>query len=159
MAEKCSKCGDLLQIGDWPFCKGAGTHNSVLQVNAAHFAPVVYLENAAGERILPPANDREIVAMMPGYVQKEARTLSEVRALTKHMDRQSAEKFYRYHTKRIDGKRLRVERDLEFAQRAREKMSDPLAQKLTDVAIARMQDQRRETLPNFNPSGHFEAFE
>lgn len=159
MAEKCSKCGDPLQIGDWPFCKGAGTHNSVVQVNSQRFAPVVYLENAAGERILPPANDREIVAMMPGYVQKEARTLSEVRALTKHMDRQSAEKFYRYHTKRIDGKRQRVDRDLEFAQRSRKMMSDPLAMKLTDLAIARMQDQRRETLSDFKPTGHFEAFE
>lgn len=159
MAELCDNCGDKIQIGDWPFCRGRGSHGTPFSQDAAHFAPVVYLENAAGERILPPANDREIVAMMPGYVQKEARTVSEVRALTKHMDRQSAERFYRYHTKRIDGKRQRVERDLEFALRAREKMSDPLARKITDVAIARMRDQRCEILPTFKPSGHFEVFE
>lgn len=130
-----------------------------LQLNAARFRPVVYLENAAGEKIIPPADDKEIAAMMPDYVQKEARTLAEVRELTKHLDRQSQEKFLQYHGKRIENKRRNTEANLEFALRAREKMSDPLAQKMTDYAISRMQDQRREIVPEFRPSGHFEAFE
>jgi hypothetical protein len=148
-----------MQIGDWPFCRGKGSHGSIFQVKAQRFEPVYYLENKAGEKIIPPAGDKEIVAMMPGYVQKEARTLPEVRALTKHMDRQSAGKFYAYHSKRIQTKRQNTETNLEFARRAREKMSDPLSRKMTDFAIAKMEDQRRETLPTFNPSGHFEVFE
>lgn len=159
MAEVCDKCGDRMRIGDWPFCKGKGSHGSIFSVAAQRFDSVVYLENATGEKILPPANDKEILSMMPGYVQKEARTLGEVRQLTKHMDRQSAEKFYAYHSKRITNKRRNVEENLEFAMRARAKMSDPLAQKITDYAIEKMRDQRREVLPTFKPSGYFEAFE
>lgn len=130
-----------------------------VQTNAQRFRPVVYLENAAGEKIIPPADDGKIRAMMPDYVQKEARTLAEVRELTKHLDRQSKEKFLKYHTKRIDSKRRNTETNLEFALRARAKMSDPLAQKMTDYAIEKMRDQRREIVPEFRPSGHFLTFE
>ncbi|SRR6266576_820166 len=146
---RCPECG-----------KRAGlVYLSRAQRNAQRFEPVYYLENAAGEKIIPPAGDKEIAAMMPDYVQKEARTLSEVRELTKHLDRQSQERFYKYHSKRIENKRRNTETNLEFALRAREKMSDPLAQKMTDYAIEKMRDQRREILPTFKSSGHFEVFE
>lgn len=146
---KCPECGKRADL----------VYLSRAERNAQRFQPVVYLENAAGEKIIPPADDGEIRALMPDYVQKEARTLGEVRELTKHLDRQSEERFLKYHGKRIENKRRNTEHNLEFALRARAKMSDPLAQKITDFAIARMQDQRRETVPKFRPSGHFEAFE
>lgn len=159
MAEACPKCGDKMQIGDWPFCKGKDSHGSIFQVQAQRFEPVYYLENAAGEKIIPPAGDKAIEAAMPGYVQKEARTLVEVRELTKHLDRQSKEKFYRHHAKRLDTKRVNVQENLEFALRAREKMSDPIAKRMTDYGIAKMKRQLSESLPNYRGEGHFTAFE
>ena len=129
------------------------------QVNAARFRPVVYFENAAGEKIIPPADDGEIRALMPDYVQKEARTLAEVRSLTKQLDRQSREKFLKYHTKRIEIKRRNTETNLEFALRAREKMSDPLARKIVDYSVEKMKRQLNESIPRFNNEGHFTAFE
>lgn len=129
------------------------------QRNAQRFHPVVYLEDATGKVVIPPADDGEVMAMMPDCVRKEARTLSEVRALTKHMDRQSKEEFYKYQAKKQTVKRGQVDRNMEFALRAREKMSHPGAQKIVDYAIEKMQRQRTETIPDFKPSGHFLAFE
>lgn len=146
---KCPQCGQ----------RAEKVWLSRAQVNAQRFQPVVYLENADGEKIIPPADDGEIRALMPDYVQKEARTLVEVRELTKHLDRQSKERFLKYHGKRIANKRQNTERNLEFALRAREKMSDPLAQKIVDYSIHKMKIQLNESMPRFSSEGHFMAFE
>lgn len=129
------------------------------QRNAQAFRVVAYLEDKNGKVIIPPADDGEVMAMMPDYVRKEARTLGEVRALTKHMDRQSKEEFYRYQAKKQTIKRGQVDRNMEFALRAREKMSHPGAKKIVDYAIEKIQRQRAESIPDFKPSGHFLAFE
>lgn len=146
---KCPECGKRAEL----------VFLSRQHRNAQRFAPVVYLESVTGEKIIPPANDKEIQAMMPGYVQKEARTLGEVRELTKHLDRQSKERFEAYHGKRLENKRRNTQENLEFALRAREKMTVPLARKLVDYSIAKMRDQMNESMPKFNNEGHFTAFE
>lgn len=157
VADRCDSCGDILRHGDWPFCRGKGSHGSVFGLRAQRFDPVVYFEDTkTHEKIIPPGNDVDVPS---GYMRKTASTLPEVRQLTKYLDQQSKERFYRYHAKRLGIKRESIERNLEFALRAREKMSDPLAMKLTDVAIERMKDQRKEQMPTFQPSGHFFAFE
>lgn len=137
-------------------CRGKGSHGSVFGNNATRFAPVVYHESATGDVVIPPGND---VTPMEGYETKTASTLREVRQLTKRLDAKSAEKFYRYHQQRQQTKRRNITHELEFAQRAREKMSDQTAQRMTDLAISRMQRQLSESTPTFKPSGHFLAFE
>lgn len=155
--ERCPTCNDPIRIGDWPMCKGKGSHESVFNLDAKRFDPVTYFRNIkTGERIIPPGND---VPPPPGFVTETANTLPEVRALTKHLDFQSKEKHYRYEHQRLNLKRQNVTANLEFAQRAREKMSDPTARAMTDRAISRMREQLRETPREFKPSGHFMAFE
>lgn len=123
----------------------------------AYWQPVVYHVNKAGEVVIPPGND---ISPLPGYTVRTANTLPEVRQLTKVMSRQKQEEFYKYHGRRIDLKKENVQRNLEHAMRAREKMSVPQAQAMTDYAISRMKEQLRETLPDFKGTGgHFLAFE
>jgi hypothetical protein len=149
MVEKCEKCGETLEIGSWPFCFGG--HGTARSKQAQDFAPVTYLMDKNGKITLPPGND----VILPGTVQHEARTLREIRALTRTLDAQNESKHIKYHTKRLASKQTEVQNNLEHALRAREKMSNPLAQKMTDTAIARMRDQAREQMPSYVSNAHF----
>ena len=46
---KCSKCGQAMQVADWPFCP----HGSTLKRNAMIASPTVVFQNKKGEYRLP----------------------------------------------------------------------------------------------------------
>ncbi len=82
----CSQCGQPISIGEWPFCP----HGYAGEGNAQHFEPVVYFEDAGGNRLFPGrTSERPPV----GYTRKELTTISAVRAFEKSENR----KLYEQH--------------------------------------------------------------
>jgi hypothetical protein len=74
--DRCSDCGDELHVGDWPFCRGPGSHTPARQQNSQLFDPVVIHRDAAGNIRFPGAVDAPVPA---GYQKVELRTINEVR--------------------------------------------------------------------------------
>jgi hypothetical protein len=57
MISKCSTCGDEMNIGDWPFCSGPGSHGSIFHRSAQGFDPIRVYEQPDGSLFFPGRND------------------------------------------------------------------------------------------------------
>lgn len=86
----CPKCGGQVFKGQWPsgFCSGdpsqhARPTGTFIRGNAQSFTPVVYFENARGERKYP---GRFADAPPPGFVRRELTNIHEVRKFQRVMD-------------------------------------------------------------------------
>jgi len=70
--DKCSRCGQIVCIGQWPWCP----HDWLRAQDAIHFDPVVYHVNAEGVIRFPGSVDAPVP---PGFEKRELRTVGEVR--------------------------------------------------------------------------------
>jgi hypothetical protein len=52
-ADRCDECGDRLRVGDWPFCKGSGSHTPARRHDAAAFTPIEYYVGPNGDEYHP----------------------------------------------------------------------------------------------------------
>ena len=88
--DQCPDCGQILEIGDWPFpCKGRGHilgsfYRSDAQIHSSEKV-VVYENPATGDMRVPGRGDRPIHPKLAaaGYVRKTLDTISDVHALEK----------------------------------------------------------------------------
>jgi len=60
----CQQCGDPLEIGSWPACRGPGSHGSIFRQDALHFQPILVWEQADGSHYYPGNND--VTQVPPG---------------------------------------------------------------------------------------------
>ena len=89
----CGKCGGKVSKGQWPagFCSGdpsqhARPTGTFIRGNAQSFRPIVYFENARGERSYP---GRSTDPTPRGYIRKELTTTREVRQFQRVLDTES----------------------------------------------------------------------
>ena len=57
----CPQCGDELEIGSWPMCKGPGSHGSIYRRNALAFDPILAWELPDGQKISTGSNDINVI--------------------------------------------------------------------------------------------------
>jgi hypothetical protein len=50
---RCDQCGDRLEVGSWPFCRGKGSHQPARASRAAAFAPIEYYIGPNGDECYP----------------------------------------------------------------------------------------------------------
>jgi hypothetical protein len=80
---KCSKCGHVFQIQDYPFCKGnPEDHMPTGSRNAQRFDPVVYFQGPGGKLAFPGRTDQH---PPKGYKRVELTTVSQVRRFEAQM--------------------------------------------------------------------------
>lgn len=145
---KCATCGDLYEIGDWPFCKGKGSHAHAKPTDAQSIKPVPYYEhkdrpgdvwhvNTGSPGEAPPKDS--------GYVLKEATTLGQIAARDRretrhHNDRQQSIDAHRDPV-RAESMRRSVERLQQLKKR------DSRYADLINMAIADNQRPLRHDKP------------
>lgn len=59
MSMNCPSCGDPIQIGDWPFCSGPGSHQSVFQRDSLNFPAIVLFKDLSTGEVYPAAHTSE----------------------------------------------------------------------------------------------------
>jgi hypothetical protein len=83
--DKCERCGQLVFIGQWPWCP----HGWLRTQDATAFDPVVYHVNQQGQVRFPGSVDAPVPA---GYEKRELRTVGEVRAFQRRVNQTETSK-------------------------------------------------------------------
>lgn len=150
----CGECGKALEVGDWPFCNGAGTHGSVLPERAQRFEPIVLHQGPDGSYRFPGHTDDPVPE---GYRKVEITTLREADRVTREInERERAEAMeYRERSRlHFDARRAEARRHLREELRRR-----GLSGRLAEAAMEYKDRQRAEReRGNFDPGFHFEVF-
>ena len=147
---KCSKCGHVMQVGDWPFC-GENGHESTYSLNAQRFDPVVVFQDANGNHRVPGRSD---VPTPAGYQRVELKTLAEVR----RFEREVGVKSYQRHE-------LAAAKDSAACEAARAKLRGELrmdmqqmSEKGRDFARFAMQQTNDRPRKRYSSDAHLEVF-
>lgn len=153
----CPSCGDEMQIGDWPFCGGPGSHESIYRQDSQRFDPIVlHRDPLSGEYSVPMHSSDPTPH---GYEKIEIRTMREADKHIRYMDAREREKAVGnremnrlYFEERTKERREKVDSLIRAGKLSGR--AQWLAENARKMADAKHEKRFAKTL---NPNCHFQA--
>lgn len=139
----CSKCGEKLSVGDWPFCP----HGSVFSRRLAEVPPIVVHRNAKGELRFPAHADAPVPK---GYRRVEI-PFHEAHKLEKEMNVKEKLRYQEHRRQEIEAW-APWRKQLNDQLRERMKTMSPEGRAFAQAALERY--AKKDTCPKFDAGFH-----